>query len=368
MLVKANTAGTSALSTTSSSNRIRVLRPVLIVLIAALHVPYALYRPDLLEVDLALGSYLSALISGCIAIAALPTLSVISGYLAGTKFGQRGYLAYAARKFRRLIIPMLVWGLPMAVWIYTRQAAGVGVRPDLDLYPFNSLGWFQALAGYQKLPANPPLYFLRELFLAALLLPMWQLVARSLIASALLAASIFYCNVAGINFGFFFRIDVYLYFFIGVFIAAHPGLHKIDDWICKHVSFVALAFLVVCISLAFYGFSEKPDYYWFLLNVLRLIGPLAFLAMSAWLVQGHAGKVLACLSPASYTMFLGHLIVIELVRWGWREWIGMSRYDLAWWGFFCLALVTAVVTLSALWWLYARLRAGIQSRLNLHGK
>lgn len=340
---------------------------MLIVLIAALHIPHALYRPDLLEVDLAPGSYLSALISGCIAIAALPTLSVISGYLAGTGFGQRAFLAYAARKLRRLIIPMLIWGLPMAVWIYTRQAEGISVRTDLDLYPFNALGWFQALAAYQRLPANPPLYFLRELFLAALLLPLWQLVSRSFIASVLLAVSIFYCTVASINFGFFFRIDVYLYFFIGVFIAAHPGLHKIDEWICKHVTVVLLVFIATCMSLAFYGFSESPNHYWLLLNFLRLTGPLAFLAMSAWLVKAHVGQFLARLAPASYTVFLGHLIVIELVRWGWRESIGMSRYDLAWWGFFCVALVTAVTSLSALWWLYARLRAGIYSRLDPPG-
>lgn len=350
------------MSKTNASDRIRVLRPVLVLLIVTVHVPAALYRPDLREVELSLGSYFSVLISGCIAIAALPTLSVISGYLAAARSGRRSYPVYAVRKFKRLVVPMIAWGLPMAVWIYTRQAAGVGMRPDLDLYPFNAKGWFQALAAYQKLPANAPLYFLRELFLAALMLPLWRLVSRSVVVSVLLAAAIFYCTIVGINFGFFIRIDIYLYFFIGVFIAAHPGLAVADDRIREHAAWVLLAFLAACLPMAFYGFSDNTEHYWLLLNLLRLTGPLAFLALTAYLTRGMVGQALARLSPASYTIFLGHVIVIQLVWWGWQELIGFSRHDAAWWAFFCLAVLLSTAVLGAAWWVYDRLRTGLQER------
>lgn len=350
------------MSTTNANDRIRVLRPVLVLLIVTVHVPLALYRPDLREVDLSPGSYLSALISGCIAIAALPTLSVISGYLAASRSGHRSYPVYAVRKFKRLVLPMIAWGLPMAIWIYTRQSAGVGMRPDLDLYPFNLKGWFQALAAYQKLPANAPLYFLRELFLAALMLPLWRLVSRSVVVSVLLAAGIFYCTVVGINFGFFIRIDIYLYFFIGVFIAAHPGLAVADDWIRERATWVLLAFFAACLPMAFYGFSENTQHYWLALNLMRLMGPLAFLALGAYLTRGVVGKSLARLSPASYTIFLGHVIVIQLVWWGWQELVGFSRYDAAWWAFFVLAVSLSAAVLASLWWVYDRFRAALRER------
>lgn len=347
---------------TIANDRIRVLRPVLVLLIVTVHVPLALYRPDLRDIDLSPGSYFSALISGCIAIAALPTLSVISGYLAAARSGDRSYPVYVARKFKRLVVPMIAWGLPMAIWIYTRQSAGIGMRPDLDLYPFNLKGWFQALAAYHKLPANAPLYFLRELFLAALLLPFWRLVSRSVVVSVLLAAAIFYCAVVGINFGFFIRIDIYLYFFIGVFIAAHPGLAVADDWIRERAAWILLAFLTACLPMAFYGFSENTEHYWLVLNLMRLTGPLAFLALGTYLTRGIIGNVLARLSPASYTIFLGHVIVLRIAWWGWQELVGFSRHDTAWWAFFGLAVFLSAATLASLWWVYDRLRAALRER------
>ena len=342
-----------------ANDRIRVLRPVLIVLIVTVHIPFALYRPDMRDVALSVGSYLSVLISGCIAVAALPTLSVFSGYLAGKKAGERSYPAYAWRKFKRLIIPMFLWGLPMAIWIYSRQAAGVEMRPSLDLYPFNPEGWFRALAAYQKLPANPPLYFLRELFLAALLLPVWRLVSRNVLASLLLAAGIYYCTLARINFGFFHRIDIYMYFFIGVFIAAHPGLASADGWIRERAAWVMLVFLGACSAVPFYGLSENPQHYWLVLNLLRLTGPIAFLALATYLARGAIGDALARLAPASYTVFLGHIIVIQIVWWGWGELVGPLRFNEAWWGFFVVATAFSFATLASAWWAYDRTRVSL---------
>jgi len=345
-----------------SNDRIQVLRPVLVLLIVTVHVPLAVYRPDLRDIEFSPGSYLSALISGCIAIAALPTLSIFSGYLAAARSGDRGYPEYAVRKFKRLIIPMIAWGLPMAVWIYTRQSAGMAARPDLDLYPLNAEGWFRALTAYQKLPANPPLYFLRELFLAALLLPVWHLVARNIIASVLLAGGIFYCAVAGIHFGFFIRIDIYLYFFIGVFIAAHPGLSVADDWMRKRTAWILVAFMLACLSVAFYGFSDDPEHYWLLINLLRLTGPLAFMALAVYLENGFLGNLLSRLAPASFTIFLGHVIVILIVWKAWQDLVGFSRHDAAWWAFFGLAVFLSAATLGLLWWVYDTIRTRLRDR------
>lgn len=74
------------------------------------------------------------------------------------------------------------------------------------------------------------------------------------------------------------------------------------------------------------------------------------------------GEALSRLSPASYTIFLGHVIVIQMTWWGWQELVGFSRHDSAWWTFFGLAVFLSAATLASFWWIYDRLRAALRDR------
>lgn len=162
------------------SRRIVVLRPFLIFLIMTTHLHGTLYRPDLQGLSWSLGTYLYALFTGVVATCALPLLSVISGYLAGCLTWHKSYPVVLASKCWTLLVPMLFWNLVMALWIYQQNASGLGLRADLALYPFEFERWFYALTSIFRIPANPPLYFLRELFLCFLCFPPLQ-VARALL-------------------------------------------------------------------------------------------------------------------------------------------------------------------------------------------
>lgn len=337
-----------------SAERIRVLRPVVIILIVAIHVPFALYRPDLNAVELTLGAFLSAWISGTFALAALPTLSVISGYLALGSLTRKGYPGFAGGKFRRLAIPMVLWGLPSALWIYYQQAQGLAARPDLALYPFDPEGWFRALTAIGRLPANPPLYFLRELLFSALLIPAWMMIARSRVASAALIGAIGYCSLAGLNFGLFHRIDIYGYFFIGVWIAMHPEIAALEQRLRRYTPVLIAGLLAFAAGLALYSFSSDPRWFHPLTQVVRLFGPLVFWLASASLVESAFRAPLLRLEPASYTIFLGHAPVMVLLMEIWRQGWRIGPYGTTYLAFTLTMIGGSVVILWGLWAAYRR--------------
>lgn len=340
-----------------------MLRPVVIALVVMTHIPAALYRPDLKDVALGLGTFASAWISGVIALAALPTLSVISGYLAFFSLKRYRYIRFVGNKFRRLVIPMLLWGLVWALLIYYRQASGIPYRTDLNLYPLNVEGWARALTAIGKIPANAPLFFLRELFLSTLLIPLWLLVARSRIASLLLAGAIFYCSLAGISFGFFLRIDIYLYFFIGVFLARNPDIAALGQSLRPHTGMVAVALLVFSAALTLYSFSEDARHFPTLIQIFRLFGPLAFWLIGAWLVKSPLRRPLLTLEPASYTVFLGHGPCVTLLWESWTRWLGYSVYT---WSYLLATITLFTVTFALLWSLW-RVYSAVRRRMNLSG-
>lgn len=303
----------------SVSNRITVLRPVLILFIIIAHMPGSFYRPDTLSVEPVFLNVLWATLTGTLAMAALPTLSLISGYLAIDTLQKRGAGQFVHNKVTRLFIPMLIWSFPAAILVYMKQKAGYPDRPDLALYPFSVSGWADAITAVRKIPANPPLYFLRELFIACLLLPAYAFLLRYRGLALAILAVMFYLVVTRYNAILLFRLDIYFYFFLGAFASRYQLLAAVDAWLTTYGLTVALGFLAASLMLTYYALaSASPGYYLNLLRVLTLLGPLTFWMLSRYLVTSRVYRVLAFLSPVTFTVFLSHAVIIRLATdvWG----------------------------------------------------
>lgn len=136
------------------SERIAILRPLLILLIVATHVQGNLYRIDLKDVPLGVSSFFHALLSGSLAASALPLLSIISGYLAGYTFSRKSYGANMLKKADRIIVPMLFWNFLAIVYVMWMQGRGLPSRPDIPLLTGGPEVWFYALTGFFRLPAR----------------------------------------------------------------------------------------------------------------------------------------------------------------------------------------------------------------------
>lgn len=314
------------MQTINSSERIKLLRPGLIFLIICTHIQGNLYRPDIKDIELNLVNYLHVLLSGVLAVSALPLLSIISGYLAGITLKKYGYWLTLYKKIIRILLPMLAWNLILALYIYNKQKTGLAWRSDLILYPFNletSMNWLYGLFSLFRLPANQPLYFLKELFICFLLIPvLFRASQKPLLCIALLLV-VAYMAVSGTNFGFFHRIDIYGFFLIGLAIYNRSFLvtycQKFNTR--KNRNLLTAAFAIYSISLSFYAFQEQNQHFYALMKVSTLIGPLVF-----WILSGHTPSLLkrflSFISPASFGAFLGHILILNVY---WNTWVNYFK-------------------------------------------
>lgn len=308
----------------SISEKIKLLRPLLIFLIVTTHIQGSLYRPDLINIELEWSSFFHSYLSGIIAVSALPLLSVISGYLAAYTYKKYSYFQTLKDKINRILIPMLFWNLVLALYIYNFQSNGIDFRKDLILYPFNLDVWFYATTGILRLPANPPLYFLKELFTCFLLLPIFFNISNNKALTALAITAIAYMSVNNINLGFLHRVDIYAFFLIGLFINNNNIRENYEKYFTKKIKTLYLILFVILTStLNLYAFKEENSNFIYYIKLITLVGPLAF-----WILSEHISGLLKCfllwLSPISFSVFLGHILILNLY---WSIWINNLKIN-----------------------------------------
>lgn len=307
----------------SFSEKIKILRPLLILLVVITHIQGNLYRIDLRSIDLTWESFVHAFLSGVIAVIALPLLTIISGYLAGNTFNRYSYRKVLVNKFDRLIVPMLVWNFFGACYIFYMQSKGQQVRADLQLLQGDVINWFYALTGFFRLPANAPLYFLRELFICVLITPFLMRVAKSPILFSGFFVVITVMALKEINFNFFHRIDIYAFYTFGLFLFLNPK-NKIKIVLQNSVKLKYVVFVVfICsaVSLTLYGFRQTPDYFIPFRKAMTLIGPLVLWLLASH-IKGKAKQLCIWLSPISFTLFLGHVLFLNVY---WILWINIFK-------------------------------------------
>lgn len=305
--------------------KITILRPLLILLIVTTHIQGSLYGSDLSNINLTFENFFHALLSSSIATSALPLLSVISGYLAAITYERNKYHKIINKKFYRILIPMIFWNLILAIYIYQSQAKGLPRRPDLILYPFNIKEWTLGTLSLFKLPANQPLYFLKELFICFLILPILNKISKIKVLTLISLAIISYMSVKGINLNLLIhRIDIYGFFIIGLFIYNKNNKNnknnkkELSARIYSKTIKITYILLYIFISILFTIHLFKSDdpnniYY---IKLMTLIGPVALWFVSSY-IKGTLKNFLTWISPASFPVFLGHILILNIF---WDEW------------------------------------------------
>lgn len=158
-----------------ASQRIRICRVICISLMVTVH-----FRPrdtTILAADAPqLLHGFHVILPDYLGRSSVPLLSVISGVLLVVGMSRAGSPADLLRgKFRSLIVPMVLWSIPILPLMLLRGKSGA-----LFLTP---MGWANALFALTDEPANFPLAFLRDIFLASVLgvgfLLAWPRASRS---------------------------------------------------------------------------------------------------------------------------------------------------------------------------------------------
>ena len=264
-------------------------------------------------------NWMIVFLKACLAKSGVPLLSLISGYLSVMTLEKYGYFKVLLRKARRLVWPLFWSNLLFIILItYPAQSQDPSVRPDLSIYPFNAMGWFQATFAYYRIPANEPLYFLKDLYTCFLLLPLLVMAARvKYLNVAVIAWMAYKCIYLQSAFFFevfplwFMRFDIVFAFYIGILLFYWKRNLFIDNRNLG-IGLAVLFPLTSGLASAMYVVLAKPEHLTLFLWTdffVKLCSVLGCIAIMSLLVRngGRFTRLLDWLSPFSYTLFLTHL-------------------------------------------------------------
>jgi len=303
-----------------TSAAIRMIRPLLVLFITFAHFSIIdhisrMNGASVLDFD----NWFMVFLKSGLAKSGVPLLSLISGYLAVLSLEKYGYLKVLVRKAKRLVWPLFWSNLLFLILItYPDQAQDPNVRPDLQIYPFNLMGWFQATFAYYKIPANEPLYFLKDLFTCFLLAPLLLVVARvRYLNVAVIAWMAYKCIYLKTAFFFevyplwFLRFDIVFAFYIGILLNFWKKDLVIES-LKVNLGLVLLFLAAASLGSAAYVVLAKPEHLTFFLwsdFIVKVCSVLGCIAIMSLLVshQGRLSRLLDRWSPSAYTLFLTHV-------------------------------------------------------------
>lgn len=283
------------------SNRIAILRYIMIFGIIILHIPP--YIP-LAETGILIFDFVKATFQHAIFRSSVPVLTFISGYLLFSTNLDKGFRFLLAKKTKTILIPLILFNLPIALAVYIMQANQlINHEFSQQLYPFTTLVWIDAITGLFGSPINYPLNFLRDLFLISILSPVFGILLRRFAwPGLLLIFIIFWFNLDD---NLILRNTMPIVFYLG-------GMAAIQEWDLKRLDNYALVFLLLfisfCIAIIFFQIENR--------NYLRIVSPILIWPAASLLVNTKLGKWIAGLSKFSFLTFLMQgpmLLVIWLI-------------------------------------------------------
>lgn len=295
---------------------IEVMRPVLTLVVCLVHVPllqgYHGGDVGLFDTDTLLAPFLQ----DTFARSAVPLLTIFSGYLACLSLSRKRYGDYAWGRVRSLLVPFLLWNVLLALLLHvSHQRTGYPEMMAVTEHngALENLGFVFGLSSF---PVNYPLYFLKDLFLIALLLP--PVLARMrpwlfLCAGAFLL--VFCVHRSAVTVGdvlLIYRSDMLLFFLLGYGLARFDLIDRLPRFRPADDGFVVAVFFALCIVMTGLLVRYDPD-----LDVYttRIKLPLSLLFLCAVpaiaaLVRRHADSAFVTLarklSSYSFTLFLVH--------------------------------------------------------------
>ncbi len=169
-----------------SSERLNLLRFPLIVGVVFLHA-YAGNIETTTEISRSegLSDLIQYLISKRITRISVPLFFLISGYLFFLNFewSLDNYIRKLSRRVHSLLIPFLFWNsLTLLLLVIAESIPAVQIYfsgQNRQIYSFEVFDYFNALLGINRFPISYQFWFIRDLMIMVLLVPLLQLIFRT---------------------------------------------------------------------------------------------------------------------------------------------------------------------------------------------
>lgn len=298
-----------------TSQRIHILRSLLILGIVWLHIPPSLTIPSTVEIASEPLLWLKLFSEKTLFRASVPTLSIISGYLFYIR--PRSLRDNLKNKTKSLVWPFILWNVPLVLLVWWLQSSwSLGHSFSLQLHPFNTSVWADAAFALHANPLNFPLGFLRDLFVCALLSPV---IYACLVHARWVGVLFLIALVIGlVPQSLLLRPTILLGFYLGGWLAVYKSRLTLID---RYPWFWIGGFAVACIWVTCIAFKEMHDMtsqgLGHRINMLRILGMPAFWALSGVLFKTRLGELLAHYSPHTFFLFCIHgpLLVASWIFW-----------------------------------------------------
>lgn len=278
------------------SQRFSVTRLLLIVLVVYVHFP--LMVPEMR--DLAAWSALTPayIANQTVLRFSVTILTIMSGYIMFATGADMSPIETIRKKVKTLVIPFLCWNLPLALAMFAAQSMDLMSGQRLDLASADLATWADALFALTTRPVNYPLYFLRDLFVIAVIAVVISGIARRyivpVIAVCLLVSEY---NLDGY---LILRTPMLTAFFIGAAIAIwRVELDRLD----KGFALFAALLVITCV-VHYYTPSDHTGLLITILGGLTVWTGVAQLQRFSWF------SGLGNLAKYSFPIYLIHGIVL----------------------------------------------------------
>ena len=297
------------------SERIWMTRYLMVVGILVLHLPP--YQP-LGNVGSTGFDYIKAFFAHGLFRAAVPVLTVMSGYLLFRSKLHLHYFDLLKTKTNSILIPLILWNIPLAIAVYVLQKYNLGSHEfSAKLYPADFPSWVNAITGLNGSPVNYPLNFLRDLIAVSLLAPFFGVLLKYIPYPGLVVVlCIYFFNLDG---PLVLRNSMLVSFYLG-------GLAYTQSWnlfaLDKYAGIAVAILVFACILIVAFKIQNRE---WF-----RLIAPFLIWPSMSLLAGTTTGRFLYKNAQSSFFTFLAHGPIILVLWFAYQKIFSDGPYALYW--------------------------------------
>ena len=329
----------------STSQRIRIARPLCIFFMIWVHTNPGASAFDIVNHGVRPEDWYRFIFADGVGRTSIGLLAIASGFLAiGTArvfpFGK-----FAMKRVRSLLLPMVIWSAIILCFylLGERVEAGYLERQVGEAFAWSHIpNW---LFGITDHPANFPLGFLRDLFICALLTPVFVLAMRK--AALPVLAVLFVLMVTHAPTPFLGN-NIPLFYGLGVWLALNG--RSMEKWADSNRIKILVTFAIYTVFTA--GFrvqvvghpdqNLEPVFYGFM-EVQRLVGAAAFWVIAGLIAKQRWSNLISRFEPYAFFVFCSHLIVSTMFWIPFQKLVG-GYYHPAYPVFFTLAPILIYVT------------------------
>lgn len=257
----------------------------------------------------------------------VPLLSMISGWLFFS-FDASGASSALRRRMKRrfasLYLPLVFWNVLYLgmLWAAHRQFPEFPLFRELNLsFPTaNWLDYVNAVFGVTQHPIALQFWFVRDLFVTALISPLlwWVLRGAPYIGMAILCGA----WIIGSGLVVFFRTDVVFFFYLGAFLRIRRASLQISGGatVVLMAIYVTLVVLRALAPMVLDLSGHRPELLTAATRSMRVIGVVACWGLCLRLASTRPGAIVASYGGLAFFLYAIHyplIDVIKIVFWRW---------------------------------------------------